>query len=91
MTTNNDTPQAQAKWTNERIGREAYKEFHLYADHTAPDGVALKLRCTPTIYCVDLMRRVRDDLQARIDELEAQLERARKWLPEGVLTEDDDE
>lgn len=45
-----------------------------------------------------VLRQVRDDLQATIDrqaqriaELEAQLEQARKWLPESALMEDSDE
>lgn len=62
-------------WTDLDIGREAYAEFHLYADHVCPDGVQVKLRCTPTIYCADLMRRVRDDMQAQIDDLKSQLEK----------------
>ena len=62
---------SKSAWTDEQIGERAYGEFHLYADHTCPDGVEVKLRCTPTIYCADLMRQVRDDMQARakLDEV----------------------
>lgn len=50
-------------WTDKRIGEEAYNEFHVYADHENKDGVMVKLRCTPTIFCAELMRRVRDEYE----------------------------
>lgn len=66
-------------WSNQRIGEAAYAEKHFYANHLCSDGVEVKLRTTPTIYCADLMRQVRDEyeteraaLTARVAELEAE-------------------